>query len=405
MRAVGAISAAGFTVLHMPFHSRLHIQQGLAKCKGESPNFKFRFPLPLRGGERAPVGALNASKSDAELLRSPSLQLPALDGPAQLIIVSALYGSLGVALRYLFMRPGPPTASSLSLIRGAIAAAVFVPFIAYHERPSERQRLGTETLPVPKQWRFWLAAAELALWNFGAQGLLNVGLITTPASRAAFLAQSSVVITPALSLLAGQPVAGVVAISCLVALAGLLLLALAPATDAAGLFSGSGGGSISSGDYFCIGGALCWSLYIARLGRFSARDDLPPVRLQYSKTVLLAGFYGVWALTDLFPIAHAAYSNAVATAAAASGAAAGGGVAAALMAAWSAIAAAAAAAWPGAADPAAWVLLVYSAVGPGVLADLLQAAGQKTVRAATANILLAAEPVWAAALGAALLGE
>jgi drug/metabolite transporter (DMT)-like permease len=61
--------------------------------------------------------------------------------------------------------------------------------------------------------------------------------------------------------------------------------------------------------------------------------------------------------------------------------------------------------WPGVASGAAWAALAYSALVPGALADVLQARAQARVSAAEASVLLAAEPLWTALLGAACLGE
>jgi drug/metabolite transporter (DMT)-like permease len=61
--------------------------------------------------------------------------------------------------------------------------------------------------------------------------------------------------------------------------------------------------------------------------------------------------------------------------------------------------------WPGFVSGAAWAALAYSALVPGALADVLQARAQTKVSAAEASVLLAAEPLWTALLGAACLGE
>mmetsp|Transcript_40487 Transcript_40487/g.59477 ORF Transcript_40487/g.59477 Transcript_40487/m.59477 type:complete len:154 (-) Transcript_40487:537-998(-) len=50
-------------------------------------------------------------------------------------------------------------------------------------------------------------------------------------------------------------------------------------------------------------------------------------------------------------------------------------------------------------------LLLFSAIGPGALADLLQQKGQKEVSATEANVLLSAEPVFTAVCARVLLGE
>jgi drug/metabolite transporter (DMT)-like permease len=67
-------------------------------------------------------------------------------------------------------------------------------------------------------------AAELALWNFGAQALGNVGLLYIPSVRAAFFTQLSVVITPGYAALSGHKIHFNVGVACGIALMGLILL-------------------------------------------------------------------------------------------------------------------------------------------------------------------------------------
>lgn len=61
--------------------------------------------------------------------------------------------------------------------------------------------------------------------------------------------------------------------------------------------------------------------------------------------------------------------------------------------------------WSGWNSPFAWVLLAYSAVGPGAVADLLQQAGQKETSASESNIILCLESVFAAVCAVVFLGE
>ena len=53
----------------------------------------------------------------------------------------------------------------------------------------------------------------------------------------------------------------------------------------------------------------------------------------------------------------------------------------------------------------AWIALLYSALGPGTMADVLQQVGQKDVSAAEANVILSMEPVFSAICAYLLLGE
>jgi drug/metabolite transporter (DMT)-like permease len=127
----------------------------------------------------------------------------------------------------------------------------------------------------------WKVAAELALWNFGAQGLVTLGLLSTPSARASFLMQTSIVVTPLISAFAGHQLHRNVKVGCAVALAGLMLLSSNAKFEIA----------FSFGDALALAGALCWSLYLFRL---SAVGDLyDEVQLQGGKTFFLAIFYSL----------------------------------------------------------------------------------------------------------------
>ena len=254
------------------------------------------------------------------------------------------------------------TASALSAVRGVMAGACFLP-LAWSSRAQ-----------LPKQPRaFWLAAAELALWNFLSQGLLNVALLYTDAMRVSFIAQTAIVLTPLLAASRGQPVPPLTWLGCGVALAGVALLASDGGASAAAAGAAVAGGvRLTVGDALALGGASSSSLYIFRIGELSKRG-LSTDLTQAMKVILLAFLYCVWAAVDGARIVSA------------------GG-------AWIAL-------WPGWRSGLAWAVLLYSAVVPGAAADVLQARGQVKVAAAEAQVLLGAEPLWTALLGAALLNE
>ena len=50
-------------------------------------------------------------------------------------------------------------------------------------------------------------------------------------------------------------------------------------------------------------------------------------------------------------------------------------------------------------------MLIFTAVVPGYFADVCQAKGQESVGASESQVLLAGEPLFAAVMGAVLLGE
>ena len=227
---------------------------------------------------------------------------------------------------------------------------------------------------LPQQPRaFWMAASELALWNFLSQGLLNIALLYTDAMRVSFIAQTAIVLTPLIAAAAGQAVRKTVWAGCALALAGVALLA-SDGTSAA-VAAASSGFRLSLGDALALGGAATSSLYIYRIGEMG-KQGLSSDLTQAVKVALIGALYCVWAAVDG---ARLVSSGAAST--------------------W------AAALWPGWRSGLAWAVLAYSALVPGALADVLQARGQTKVSAAEAQVLLGAEPLWTAVLGMALLGE
>jgi len=316
-----------------------------------------------------------------------------LVGRLLLFGVAFLYGTLNVTLRLVYALPEPPSASVLSTVRGWLAAACFLPFLWVQQR-SERvekqrgrqlerseeggaQRAAAAAAPAPAPaLSLWIAAAELAGWNFGAQALVNVGLLWISSSaRASFLTETSVVITPIIAAAAGHRPKPTVWVACAVAMVGLLALSH---NDSKGGDQNSGSDASSSsspiffgiGDLFVLGGAVCWSMYIYRLSRVGGSYD--EVRMQAVKTLLLACFYTSWFAASMLVREETDGPSL----------------------------------WVGWTDWAAWGLLLYSALGPGTVADIVQQMGQAAITsAAEANVILAMEPVFTSVLGFLLLGE
>lgn len=316
-----------------------------------------------RVGRRRGSRSLRTTAASAASLqqRVAALLSPTRASLLLLVVVAALYGSLGICIRALYALPGPPTPACLSLVRQALTVAVFVPLLRSSGGTSV---MSIGTLPTG----FWVIATELAFWDLGAQGLMNVGLLFTSATRASFFAQLSVVITPLLACLAGQSVPSATWCGCIVALAGMLLLGAdgaEPGGASASLLSG-----FNLGDLLCCGAALAWSAYIFRLTTIS-RLQMPSVMLQAAKTSLLAVFYLAWVLVEWLLVRECALADL----------------------------------WPGWASPMAWGILLFSAVGPGALGDCWMQQASDRVSPATANIVLSTEPLFAALFGGIFLGE
>ncbi len=310
-------------------------------------------------------GALHVSNGGDKLLSSNDEKHSlALQGRLLLCLVALLYGTLNVSLRLVYQLPDPPSAAAMSATRGWLGSFCFLPllFFPLQEKMSSDDRSNTTSswLSTP----LLLAGMELAIWNGLAQGLLNVGLLSTSSARASFLTQTSVLLTPLISLISGQSISQGTWAGCAVALVGL------------GLLSGAGSMAMafSFGDILILGGALAWSFYLLRLSQIGSRFD--EIQLQFLKTIILAILYSTWFLTTLG--AGGGYVAQVATSMR-----------------W--------AIGPGAA--VAWGALLFSAVGPGITADVLQQQGQRHVSASEANVLLSMEPVFAAVLARLLLGE
>ena len=317
--------------------------------------------IPRGGGKTTDVGSSSTSASnDGENSQ--------LQGRLLLCLVALLYGTLNVSLRLIYQLPDPPSVAVLSATRGWLATGCFVPLLAFDQKKKEKETTedNNQTASVGTRSSFWMAGLELAIWNFLAQGLLNIGLLSTGSARASFLTQTSVVMTPLISFVSGQVVPWTVWVGCTIALGGLTLLSGGGGSDVAATAAGSSMLSFSQGDWWVLGGALSWSFYLFRLSKISSKFQEIP--LQATKTLLLAVLYSIWVVGSP------------------------GGISSIIGASWTT-------------NIVAWLTLLYSALGPGTIADVVQQQGQKYVSASEANVLLSMEPVFAAICAWLLLGE
>ena len=135
--------------------------------------------------------------------------------------------------------------------------------------------------------------------------------------------------------------------------------------------------TLTGGDAEALAAALAYSCYVLRMSDFGA-SGLSTDLTQGVKCILMAAVYLGWAGVDVVFASAAGVRT---------------------------MDELGAALWPGIASGAAWAALLYSGVVPGAVADVLQARGQAKVRASEAQVLLSAEPLWTAVLGAAVLHE
>ena len=130
-----------------------------------------------------------------------------------------------------------------------------------------------------------------------------------------------------------------------------------------------------------LAGAVCWSLYMIRMAKFAPVFDV--VHLQWTKNVQLAFLYTAWfGASHWRDLAHY-YFEQDSTESDDFAHLDGG--------------------WQG--QWLAWVVLAYSALGPGTLADLLQQKAQESVGPTESNLILCTESVFTVLLGRLLLGE
>ncbi len=278
-------------------------------------------------------------------------------GRGWLLSVAFLYGTLNVTLRSIYAQPHPPSAAALSTSRGWLAVLCFLPLLV-------RQKTNTTRTSFHHR-----PALELAVWNFGAQGLANIGLRTVPSARAAFLTQTSVVWTPFLSSLIKKdhrPQRNHWWAS-FVCLCGLGILSLSHAPETLG-----NNHTHAYGHVLLLLAAGCWSMYIVRLSILSVGHE--EVSLQACKNVYLATLYSLWwILQSLLEKTHPDVASSSS---------------------------------PWYSNPILWCWLFYSALGPGTFADIGQQHGQSLLQEATeSNVWLSLEPVFTALLGYFLLQE
>lgn len=309
--------------------------------------------------------------------------------------VAILYGTLNVSLRVVYEVPDiPPTAAALSASRGWIAFLCFLPPLFWDystkrtttknrrttERTSKAATAAATTTTAPVSLGLFRSGMELAVWNFFAQGLLNIGLVSTGSARASFLTQCSVIFTPLLATWIGkEAVHRRVWYGCGVALLGLLVLTLGGTTAAATATATTAVSfSVSSGDVCVLLGALAWSIYLFRISILGPKHP-NEVQLQGLKTFLVAAMYSIWwwiSSSLTIPPTTTTGGSIPSWMAVSSG---GGWI--------------------------VWLALFMSAVGPGTIADILQQKAQKVVSASEANVILSSEPVFATLFAVFLLGE
>jgi len=334
-----------------------------------------------------------------------------------LLVVALLYGSLSVSLRMVYERPGPPAASILSATRGWMTVVCLWPIILCQQC----SRRGPMDPPAYSMTSFYLFCLELAFFNFGTQGLLNIGLLTTESARSAFFTQLSVVITPILAATIGLcsrkqvSVGFKVWVACFLALFGLYVLSSDDSNESSSSSSSSDSteafswtyesisalvtklvSSLSFGDWCCLGSAFCWSYYIYRLSDWGYRYD--EAQTMFVKNIFMAIMYSIWTVVSyVITTFNAAPSEEAVVLMDGNSTLIDDDCDEALDDSFYL--------WEGWKDPIALGILFYTALSSGAISDILQQQAQAKVPAAESNVLLSLEPVFAAILAVVLLHE
>lgn len=322
------------------------------------------------GGNKNIVMSSSSTSSEGGswVTRLKSIELSKNAGRFLLGLVALSYGGLCVSLKMVFVRAGPPSVGTLGMIRGFMVLLCFVPQLldSFKKNKSGEVKLNNE---------FWSAALELATWNFLAQGCCNVALLFTEATRVSFLTQASIAFTPFIETFFGETVKKLVWAGCLVALVGVVTLGMDPgggqSVELVGSVIPKGLNAVNIGDLIALGGALTYSLYVFRIGAFT-KLGLDGSQLQAWKSFFLAFMYSAWGFTD-FALHRVGMTTTTP------------------FAGWK--------------DPIIWLLIAFSAIVGGYLADVVQAKGQESVSASETQVILSGEPLFAALLGGVFLGE
>ena len=307
-----------------------------------------------------------------------------------LLAVPVLWATYNPALRFIYDSPTSPTPAELTSVR---MLAAMVPFTAVflsiaRDAVSTFGEDGVVDLSDERKdsdkvrdVRLLLrAGAELGLLNFLGTAYQAWGLEQTTATRAGFLLSTINVGVP---LFAAAGLGGVNApavtgpawAACALALLGVLITDYSP--DLSGVQPGDG---FNAGDLGVLAAAVCYAAFTVRLGKW-AREYDGPEDLAAVKLAVMFLCCGAWVLVD-----QVSYGVGV------GGDWPNGGP-------WGSVL------WAGGFSAGLWAAVVYSAVGPGALANLLQMKGQRTVPAAEAQVIFATTPVFNAVISVGFLGE
>ena len=101
-----------------------------------------------------------------QALSDHSGQTSTLQGQIILVIVSFLYATFNISLRFVYSLPGPPSASAINASRQWMVLVSFLPLTLCREKPTREEFTEEPSESAPRS--IWIAGAELAFWNFAS---------------------------------------------------------------------------------------------------------------------------------------------------------------------------------------------------------------------------------------------
>jgi len=180
------------------------------------------------------------------------------------------------------------SAAQITLMRFVVATLCFVPFL------------------LRRDWRLWAAGLELGAYLFLAYMTQAIGLGTTSANRSAFITTLYVVLLPVLLGLLGQRLRFNIWLAAGLAIVGVGLLS----------YDGS---PPNRGDFWTLGTALAYTVYIWRMEPHAARfAALPLTGIQMLAVLAASLLWVAWERPvwnwEAFPWASVLYLGLVASA-------------------------------------------------------------------------------------------
>lgn len=282
-------------------------------------------------------------------------------------LVTVLWGAQHATIKATLDTADPLDSAVLNLVRFALAALCFSPWLPPFFRPGRRRRR------VTLEWR---AGLELGFWLFLGFTLQVVGLLYTTAQRSGLLLYLNVKLVPFFAaVIFGRSVPLSAWGSAAVALFGTILVA----------GDGAGGVPPNAGDFLSLCAAAASAMFILRLETFAPRTE--------PKALNAVGMLSVAALNVPWTLLVGGYQLVSSS---------GGTIP------WSSV--------PGSAVVLAaehfdvlvqghFLAILYLGVVTTAFTNWLQAIGQQRVPATTASAIYAMDPLWGCLFAYLWLGE